>query len=1741
MSAAQRAAIAVMAARCALHRWQSWRRENAALFAREAAATAAALPFRLRLALYWSFTEVLAAWRALPSVVAASHSRQRLADAGRRRSFRLWRRRSIAVAAFAFQELEGAGQLRRRRRAQQLEWSLRRWRIRAQRDGASRSLADRLLWRSTAVHMMRTLQAAAVLQRRRNAALDSAWAVARAIALRSWARAIAATRVVDALHERADALCTHLAWRRLRQAVACVAARARCFDDAEALHLARQQQRALRRAIAGVAWYAARRVSYRAAIRRAGFHHRRESRRNAFINWQRRLPPDRAGTRARTHAVPHGGVAGIGSAQVAHGGHGAQCVRGVTHAAFIPASATFDGQASLVAPADVAPRHTPHRPTSLPASSFMSRALGATPDTQLRTGTAQGTRAARGHLHGPLLEYGTELALVAAVRLWRRVAISRHGLSALRRRSGGDGRSRQQLALSHWRTLTAHSERTARSLELADYRQRRSSLKRTFTGMRDEARRRTRPRRIAAVFQRRRLLLALRQWRRRHFDNRRQHMLMHLALQRQRVRCRRALLRWAHAHVMGMQHARRSTLRTAAAQQLHARRAQRRGLRQWQRANAEAARLAVVAPPAWQLHQRQPQVSVQRSSVGGRENWREPRHIPQGTYPATVESVASPAGLAKMTHPACRGSAREDGTARQRVTSSMLCSQDREAVAKATACGMAASAEPPRAPSQWVARRRHSEAHFRRVWDGRRGCRRWRIAAVLCVYLHRRRAAALQVAHDFASAAGGRGVTLRTKRALGRWRSNAQPRTLSRVVAVHVAPRGAGSLWRLATAVRAWRRFLRYERSGELAHSHALASHVPAASSPLLAQSGRLVACARAWRTWRLAAVRRAVLYARAIDFRRSEPVRLNALATALRLLSLSAASRERSSPRWLAARAQVWSLRALTGWIAYAQACRRAASDYQTALAAHRKAAVGRWLAWTQLGTRIYLKGLLAKATSALCARSLRLWLHMCETATMQSRRMGDAIALRQRTAWRRLVVGADTRRMVQLASDHGHAISLHRALTRWRARARVAGRAFRRGVMETSKLANGFLLRRWHRRLRRRTHARSLLEDAIAVVCERTVRGRLRRTWSHAVAWCATEAWDAHNQLRALRRLMWLRLRCWRDRIRPADESSTGVHGQAPHRSSVAAHRRHWREAPPSPRSAREALAAYELSAAFQQLAANAETERVAASVATQRTVLMLRGGLRAWQQYRMRAHVTAHAWSQWRALAEGVAKDRCFRRWSVHAHSLEHLQSSVIVVQRHLRLRRWQAALRAWASGCAAADAAARVRSLAVAGGCARSAVRRWRVHAVIRRMQAEWHALAARHSLAVCAVRLAARKWHRTARARATTAALLSQRARLVQLSARIASGMRRWRARVTEIHVTRRPILARGLRNWRALFDHHASVAPARASQAAAADDLRRTLALRRAWRPWRRVHVWREGEVRAEVRARAHFFSASQARRLLMRGYATWRSNHEMAGWRLIASAAHAHALRQQRRGSIACRLWAYRAFDERRWCAVTQWAIERADAAALDAGIRRWRRRGALWRYGRNIVDDDASPHESLVRIFAVLGPWRLAHALRTWRARHYERRASSKFAEGADQRAATEVASLPPPPAAHRARDCILHTASELGRLRAQRSQHQVAGESTWAPAEPSIERRRSCTSRRTNSRRPHVGIEAWVATEVIATKARTPFVVLGDASNPSASAVRDQRSTRTRPSSASTLGGSARPGYGRIQPAW
>ena len=1570
------AQVAIANARRAIRYWHRRTRRLSALRRLEAIACAACLSIRMALALYWSFDVVWKIWRNQPFVLAARHRRRN------HHPFRMalarWRRHTQSWSDLDTATFEVNSLIRRRRHAQLLYPYLQRWRLRTQREMASALLEHRVA-RGRARRALRSLRSSARMRTADVAGRHAARAVATALALRSWFCGIV--------------------W-------------------------ARQMRPLLRRAVIHVSGYALIRWRSSAAWRRVGsmLHRAADSRiscRRQQVGWkhlviavgqQRTVQAARvvASASADSHLITSSIRRAV--SVWAHNARNPWRQAALRHPSLISTPrVSFEVPPPVIVPADVQP------PVLVPA-------LAATPEVAIRRHHKMSDPYAPMvavlsplvHRLGSLLS--KRRVVYYCLACWRTMARVERAL--IRLPYAGRGRVHADVSISLGRWLRHVVQRNG-ACRLADFA-RRSSRRRTLAlawrAVRRAARWHSWPAVVTKAIVHRRGLVAMRQWRTACLAAQRRLLIRHLALQGQRLSFRRVLIRWARRHDDTLQDMRRAELRSAAAERLFAFTTRRVGLRRWRRAHVRAVRALFLPAPPMPPPPAPPHLRGEATRAASGDG-----------------DAADDTEMAAPRPPSVHPSPARGGYNSRRLQARLggIEVPLKVAVRKRRREG---SKVIEHSETRLEKLRRRHDLTFRYLWDGRQACRRWDAATQLQRYLARRRAAAMHVATEHAAGRELVAARLRVLHVLRTWHIRLSRRaTLSRVATSHAALAGYHATRDTRRALQAWVAGVRDVRLGAFAHMHAVALHAPRAPSPDLAASHKLVAIARAVHTLRRHALRCILHRARADAHRMAEhPFRRSFMRHFLHRLRLSAstcprtcdavriyrsveAALARGGVSAVAARSAL--LYSLTRWLVVAHMGSLTNTLFATADAAHDMhlftAAFDTWRSYTldqSLGTITI--ALEASAALAMCSRAFDTWRAFGVQVVIALRLWDSALHEDMHRAWREWARHAATIRHLAIAEGQGATRSLRYSMGIWSIAAKTA--------------ADGALAVAIADKMRQKTRVRGALRvlqllavsDALAsAAVAQGVQRRFVAAWRHLHVFTSRRAWASHVAARGARNTLRIALQAWHEHARRLASPSL-VRVRRADRCRVA--QRTWRV----------------LAVAFDALVDEADRHHAVASSLQRHAILTCRRVLRLWCAWGEEQMQIVDETNQMYALAEVLRCRRHLHRFAIAAAERRIRCTNADLLQRSHIQRVWARTLREWWPGCTAAATATSARAGAVHAGVTRSALRRWRSHASFRAHSLNALALAGQYASTVCARRLVLRTWRVQVHTRLARDTLLSQRARLVQISCSIAWAVARWHSSLVAGRRARMPWLVLGWIGWR----RGQRLRVATFARCMVADGMRARRGIMHVCAVWRRLAATRDRDEWQRRRRRKFTIATRYARRRYEYAMIKWQDVNIRE--RLLRVTPHIHA-RERHRRILNARLRSWRQHALARRAAHAMWtsAVGRAYLDTFRQGMSGWRRGLKAQRTSR--AEKDRCMRLLAMAAAAAAAPDvaagrthdALAKSMHVWQwvARRARRLSRATSRPGRTPKKPT--GSSPNP---------MLRAAAEAGRLRAQRALH-------------------------------------------------------------------------------------------------
>ena len=448
----------------------------------------------------------------------------------------------------------------------------------------------------------------------------------------------------------------------------------------------------------------------------------------------------------------------------------------------------------------------------------------------------------------------------------------------------------------------------------------------------------------------------------------------------------------------------------------------------------------------------------------------------------------------------------------------------------------------------------------------------------------------------------------------------------------------------------------------------------------------------------------------------------------------------------------------------------------------------------------------------------------------------------------------------------------------------------------------------------------------------------------------------------------------------------------------------------------TAREHIVGLKLAAAFDAVFACAARHRATATFAARRNILQLRALLRAWFRRVPALHERALEMEHMRLEAHLHCRCTMLRSFVAVARQRYVLRACATALTRSHSQRVRAAALVAWWPGCHAADAAAALRAAAAVAGRVRYAVRRWRSHGSLWQHTRDASILAHAYASTVCARRLGLRRWRYFTHAHTTSAAVLSQRARIVQLASCIAAAVRRWRWVLKERRWARRPRLAFGWIAWRRGRRRRLATVAVRARA--------NTRSVARAYATWRRMASRRDHDLWRRRCTSVAAVLAAVAGRQMKLAIARWRYEHGHSGYILLATSAFSFGL-WQRATSKTFRRWHEQAGIWRVSRIRLGRAAGRGDVFSEMAAMQRWKLHLRLLRSARAAVNADGDGNSGSAIEHRERSP--MARAVSTWQPGHIVHR---KAQHAAPLRNASPM----------------LYAAAEAGRLRAKRARNSA-----------------------------------------------------------------------------------------------
>ena len=739
-----------------------------------------------------------------------------------------------------------------------------------------------------------------------------------------------------------------------------------------------------------------------------------------------------------------------------------------------------------------------------------------------------------------------------AFALWLAVRSARRKMLRFPRWGKGLRRCLLREGVASWRGAAIDGMVTDRLLAFAARVAVQRALTRSFLALRAHTAWRTWVPKVFRALAKRRKHLALRQWRTHRLGVQRGRMLATIAAHAERVRSRRALLRWSRAHWEATRRLRSADVRDAAAGRLHAVTAARRALRYWRHVHKYALRAIFLPPPPLPPPPKPPHLKHPSDLHEVRsDEFRDERRLARGEHGVTAAAEGVTAAEAPQP-PTAFSSPRRGGYNSRRHAAAhagYAAGSEGAAPASGTRLTLITAATHPharhsqyhdqhhRAASRSGAARPGSrlrelqERHrlrFRWLWDGRQACRRWQSAVLMRSYLGRREAAAMGVAASHA-AAGGLGARARARHAMQQWFQNGcTPALMMRLAeAYHGSKGGRGYARRVRSVLVALQAAAAGGQRLELADLRALATYAPHAPLPLPSSMPSVpicVACARLFARWELACRasndrRRMVGYLLALPpFSRSHMCRF------VRRLRLAAALGPKASadaPRAHATRQQrraleQWSRHTWLGAAAARQLALTLESQFRRAFHLWQTAAIDRSLSLMCAAS--------AKDRATLCARAIRSWLRAC--VDIAATRACSAIAehlMRSRalSVWGQRMVAW---RLEDSAQRRGRSAVLASALPAWRAGAAWCGRADADTARAEARAARSQLARGMDG-LVVASIASARQATAVAVAGEM----RMRRAWTAFGLYLEYTAWANLINARGKRILMRVALRSW------------------------------------------------------------------------------------------------------------------------------------------------------------------------------------------------------------------------------------------------------------------------------------------------------------------------------------------------------------------------------------------------------------------------------------------------------------------------------------------------------------------------------------------------------------------------------------------------------------------------------------
>ena len=588
------------------------------------------------------------------------------------------------------------------------------------------------------------------------------------------------------------------------------------------------------------------------------------------------------------------------------------------------------------------------------------------------------------------------------LQVWRVVARVEHALLRLPHARGDRVFA---LCFLRWRRHARLLRLFAHNLSFAQLAHRRVTLGKAWRRIRREARRLAWPQAVSRALDRRKKLLGMRVWRIYTHSMREGDLREIMVLDGLRLRKKRALLRWVRCHLFLRQIEQRNSLRAAAAIRFHVKSTRKRWLMRWRKINARRVRERFLPQP--------PMLTPL---------------LPQHLRPAAfAETSSGGEGLAETPRPP---SAMPSSPARGGYNSRRI---DARGGATETAPAPPPSSSLPRStiksaaplPSRLDELEQQDTLRFRKLWDGRQACRRWRAAAQTTKYLTRRREAARHVAaqHD---APGGRGSLGWLQRALGMWHAKLRRQ---RAVALFAGRGGGEHARRLRSALAAWMTGVSEDRLGILAAMHAIAVHAPNAGTIRINAAHEHVSVARAIVRWRLNFLTRCVVTARAVQHAASHPFRRSLSRRLLRGLRLAASIPVPVETKPLMRAMELWTSRShVVMYIVKLTSTADAALTLNSVSTAFRT-----WHA------SALDRGLLVKAQplepsrTKICGRAMSQWRLFAADAAIGERLLDAAWQMIGQRAWKRWLQYASAVRAANVLAEGANVAALRSAIALW------------------------------------------------------------------------------------------------------------------------------------------------------------------------------------------------------------------------------------------------------------------------------------------------------------------------------------------------------------------------------------------------------------------------------------------------------------------------------------------------------------------------------------------------------------------------------------------------------------------------------------------------------------------------------------------------------------------------------------